>query len=61
MKINIPMEYLSSKTVHNGYVFKYDDQIFRDRFVVLNKLLTDKDRVIDLGCVGYIPNSNFPH
>lgn len=56
MKINIPMEYLSSKAVHNGYVFKYDDQIFRDRFVVLDKLLTDKDRVIDLGCVGYIPN-----
>lgn len=56
MFVNIPEEYLKSERVHNGFSFEYNDQIYNSRFDVINKIIWEGGNVIDLGCVGYIPN-----
>ena len=56
MKVNIPIEYLASNEIHNGFVLQYEDEIYENRYIVLDKLLSENNKVIDLGCVGYIPN-----
>lgn len=58
MRINIPEEFLNSKSVDNGFCFKYDGDIYSNRFDVIIKILSEckTARCIDVGAVGYIPN-----
>lgn len=56
MKIEIPKKYLESIEVHNGYNFLYSDKIYEDRIELIRSICKHAENVIDLGCVGYIPN-----
>ena len=56
MKIEIPIEYLNSIEVHNGYKFSYSDKIYKNRIELIRRICQNAENVIDLGCVGYIPN-----
>ncbi len=55
MKVEIPKKYLDSIEIHNGYNFLYRDKIYENRIELIQNICKDYENVIDLGCVGYIP------